>query len=459
MDDDFGLADFQHYKKSADIIKKEREFHGHSVSDGITKPEIQKNRIESRRIVEDGGGNNRNIHENGGSNSRTDENDGRQNLIVDVNTDESQISTDSLASYATLKEPLVFHSKLTNPYLNLAVEDYIYNKMPIATTGNYNRLLFYVNQPCVVIGKNQNPWKEVNLPLLTSLQIPLVRRRSGGGTVVHDTGNVNYSFMTTKEAFDRFTFAHLVADSVNSLKGKQIKVNERGDLVTAEDNLKISGLAYKLSRGKSYHHGTMLLSLKLDVLKRLLHRDTSKLGVVDAMNSISSVPAKVGNLGFTPNEFASAVADGFDVAYGVEKESDEQDEVYDQDAMFGFNHFMPQVQHVEITEDMLPQEVHDTAADLKQWSWRYGNTPRFSHEITNEKLGFTVKFLVNKGAIVELFELTFNGPVKKEIVDSFAYLKVFVEENDLEYMGSNVAGFITNDEISDWLGMAIDGTI
>ena len=52
---------------------------------------------------------------------------------------------------------------------------------------NYNRLMFYKNWPCAVIGKNQNPWKEVNLPLLNSLHIPLVRRRSGGGTVVHDS--------------------------------------------------------------------------------------------------------------------------------------------------------------------------------------------------------------------------------------------------------------------------------
>ncbi|KAK6203272.1 uncharacterized protein RJT21DRAFT_25886 [Scheffersomyces amazonensis] len=438
--DDLNLGDFQHYKESPDVITKKLEFIGES----------QKS----------------------------------QEKIVNVNSvtnDEVRIDLETVVS---LKEPVVFVSKLSNPYINLAIEDYIYHKMPKPEdiNVNYNRLMFYVNSPCVVIGKNQNPWKEVNLPLLNSLSIPLVRRRSGGGTVVHDLGNVNYSFMTTKEKFDRFTFANLVTNAVNSIPGSKysIEVNERGDITTKSSqdgiNYKVSGSAYKLSKGKSYHHGTMLLNSRLDILGKLLHRDESKLGIVDASNSIDSVKSKVTNLELTQEQFIQYVSDKFSDLYGTELSTEETQKVsdndeYDQDELFGLKDFVQantinRISKIVTVDETtkLPLQVFETAKELKKWSWRFGSTPKFTHELNNEKFGFKIKFHIDKHGHLETFELDFIETENRllsieKINESFAFLDMHIKNNKLKYTGSDVAGFITNDIISDWVGQSIDGTI
>lgn len=352
----------------------------------------------------------------------------------------------SLSQVAEVKKPLVIVSKLNDPYINLALEDYIFTKMPLPNhkLHNYNRLMFYTNTPCVVIGKNQNPWKEANLPLLNSLHIPLVRRNSGGGTVVHDMGNVNFSYMTTKEAFDRLKFANIVVEAVNKHASSpvQLEVNERGDIVTKSIdgiNYKVSGSAYKLAKGRSYHHGTMLLNLRLDILGQLLSRDESKLGKVDAMSSIPSVKSKVKNVEIPSDVFRQVVTNAF------KSYSGEEPEVF------------------EITKGTeLPSEVSELATHLTTREWVYGNTPKFTHELRSEEYGFTVKFEMDRKTVVSSVILQFDAAVseteEKVIRDSFQYLALMAKKGVLKYSGSEVAGFVTHDEISDWLGMAIDGT-
>ncbi|KAK6458124.1 uncharacterized protein RJT20DRAFT_144512 [Scheffersomyces xylosifermentans] len=443
--DDFNLGDFQHYKESDDIIAMKLELANPTFHND--KEKVVPKPIEAQK--------------------------------------ENSPFCNELSEVVGIKEPMVFVSKLTNPYLNLAVEDYIYNQMPKPEdpSTNYNRLMFYINSPCVVIGKNQNPWKEVNLPLLNSLHIPLIRRRSGGGTVVHDQGNVNYSFMTTKERFDRFTFANIIKDAVNASNQSkyQLEVNDRGDITTTtqEDgiNYKISGSAYKLSKGKSYHHGTMLLNSRLDILGKLLSRDETKLGVVDATNSISSVKSKVTNLEIDSQTFIDAITSGFKESYGLAEEinrgelSLEEQEALEQNELLGLGDFIEansnsRFARVVTVDDatVLPDAVNQMADELKSWGWRYGGTPKFTHQLSNDKFGFKVKFIVGKGAILEGFELEFIGNEsklisEKKITESFKYLEAFIKNNKLEYTGSNVAGFITNDFISDWVGESIDGTI
>lgn len=374
-----------------------------------------------------------------------------------------------LSEVAQQHNPVVFVSKLNNPYTNLAIEDYIYNAMPKPESpkdNTFNRLMFYINTPCVVIGKNQNPWQEVNLPVLNSLGIPMLRRRSGGGTVVHDLGNVNYSFMTTKGNFDRFKFIEYITNGVNKSNPLfKIQANERGDIVSEEIdgiNYKISGSAYKLSKGKSYHHGTMLLNLKLDVLGKLLHRDESKLGVVDAMNSISSVKSKVMNLEMDSVKFIQVVSNEFKNIYGANEEQDK--EAVEFNDMLGLLDFMGNVPVTVYTIDgntELPSEIKQTSEELQQWSWKFGHTPKFTHLLTNEKHNFTLLFEVEQG-LLKGFKLDFKGSndaKSKEISQSFQYLQLHIKNHPLQYTGSNVAGYVLDDEISDWIGESIDGTV
>ena len=257
-------------------------------------------------------------------------------------------------------------------------------------------------------------------------------------------GNVNFSYMTTKEAFDRLKFANIVVEAVNKHASSpvQLEVNERGDIVTKSIdgiNYKVSGSAYKLAKGRSYHHGTMLLNLRLDILGQLLSRDESKLGKVDAMSSIPSVKSKVKNVEIPSDVFRQVVTNAF------KSYSGEEPEVF------------------EITKGTeLPSEVSELATHLTTREWVYGNTPKFTHELRSEEYGFTVKFEMDRKTVVSSVILQFDAAVseteEKVIRDSFQYLALMAKKGVLKYSGSEVAGFVTHDEISDWLGMAIDGT-
>ncbi|KAF4430185.1 putative lipoate-protein ligase A [Colletotrichum fructicola] len=175
----------------------------------------------------------------------------------------------------------VYISNSRSPHINLSIEHHLLQTTP----SDSNVLFLYTNRPSIVIGRNQNPWLEVNLPLLQSLDrsrdaIDLVRRRSGGGTVFHDEGNVNYSVICPPANFDRDKHAEMVCRALHKLGVPDVAVNCRHDIVmttpsatpiplssctgkplaNAENTYKISGSAYKLTRLRSLHHGTCLLS-------------------------------------------------------------------------------------------------------------------------------------------------------------------------------------------------------
>lgn len=162
------------------------------------------------------------------------------------------------------KKVQVYQSTSNDPYLNLSIEHHL---LQHSHPDSYI-LFLYINDPCVVIGRNQNPWLEVNLPALQEEQdIKLVRRRSGGGTVFHDHGNVNWSVICPPAVFDRDKHAEMVVRALKDLGVTTAKVNERHDIVIAGDGrgkgndiFKVSGSAYKLTRLRSLHHGTCLLN-------------------------------------------------------------------------------------------------------------------------------------------------------------------------------------------------------
>ncbi|KAI5963180.1 uncharacterized protein KGF55_002972 [Candida pseudojiufengensis] len=430
--DDFGLGDFKHYQESSDILKRKNKLY-----DGI---------------------------------------DGKTEIKPKQQTQQTQQNALSLESMASLKEPSIFISKLNDPYLNLAIEDYIYNKMPLpSTTSKFNseRLLFYINSSCVIIGKNQNPWKEVNLPILNHLKnYPLIRRKSGGGTVVHDLGNVNFSFMTSKLNFDRFKFVNLVVDSVNNSKNasKKLEVNKRGDIVTkdgGDEELKISGSAYKLSKGKSYHHSTMLLNSNLKNLRRILHRDEKDLGVVDSKSSISSVKSKVTNLEIDSNKFIEIVSNGFKQEFGLTSEDQEEleqdEETKEFNEIMGLSDFASSIKSTnvfEITSNInLPQEVIDTSNELKTWNWKFGHTPPFHHYLVNDKLGIKLKFYIEKGKIIQIdWELVEPNEEIEFALCKFEEVAIGIEyRGDLIYDLFKFQYMKISRRIGLWLSRSIDG--
>ncbi|CAN3354410.1 hypothetical protein DICA1_B11958 [Diutina catenulata] len=451
--DDYGLEDFQHYHPPASDVT--------ALTNKLTSAlaELKQEREELRELKE-------RLEElydkllTDGKITRKERK--TENKAASVKPPAVVIPTKPFPQQEIESErPAIVVSELHDPFLNLALEDYVYHQMPESS----KRLMFYTNSPCVVIGKNQNPWKEVNLPVLNSLGVPLVRRNSGGGTVVHDHGNINFSFMTSKSEFDRFYFAQLVVNAANRVYARGVKVNDRGDIVT-NDGYKVSGSAYKISKGRSYHHGTMLLSSRLDVLGKLLHR-TPELGKVTCQ-SIDSVKSSVTNTEIDPEVFIEEVSLQFEREFGkVEPVSEEMQEALDQNEMLGLGAFVEAERKsaptLSINESIiLPKAVVERAQELKEWAWRYGHTPKFTHEFVNTQLGFTLQFEVAKGAIVTGMTLEVTNPSimpAKQITEAFEILQAQIDSGELKYTGSTMAGFILDDKISDWVGQSIDGTV
>jgi lipoate-protein ligase A len=145
----------------------------------------------------------------------------------------------------------------------------------------------------------------------------LVRRRSGGGTVWHDEGNVNYSVICPTAKFDRDKHAEMVVRALRSLNVEEVKVNERHDIVmdspTSDSPYKISGSAYKLTRLRSLHHGTCLLSSpNLQDIGDYLH---SPAKMFIKARGVDSVRSAIANVNVGNDDFEKAVVGQFQDMY------------------------------------------------------------------------------------------------------------------------------------------------
>ena len=153
----------------------------------------------------------------------------------------------------------VFHSTNESPLHNLALEHEL-----LGQADRRPLLLCWVSGPAVVIGRNQNPWQEVNLDYIDEHDIQLVRRESGGGAVYHDTGNLNCSFIAP-QAGDAVEKNLLLLTRVLHSIGVQAKYNAHHDITVA--GKKVSGSAFRISKGRLLHHATVLVSANLDHLR------------------------------------------------------------------------------------------------------------------------------------------------------------------------------------------------
>ena len=216
----------------------------------------------------------------------------------------------------------IYISRSLDPFLNLSIEHYLLQHSP----PNSTVLFLYTDRPCVVLGRNQNPWLEVNLSALKRAsvgsiekEVLLVRRRSGGGTVFHDEGNVNYSVICPTSVFHRDKHAQMVVDALQSLGVSSTRVNARHDIVMDSPSsapnqpLKVSGSAYKLTRLRSLHHGTCLLSSPNLKTMSLFLRSPAKPYI--KARGVESVSSPVGNVGVTNDAFEEAVVRQFGKVY------------------------------------------------------------------------------------------------------------------------------------------------
>ena len=173
-----------------------------------------------------------------------------------------------------------------DPYYNLAVEEYfLFNS-------DEDVFMLWQNDNTAVIGKNQNVYAEINIPYAKEKNITVVRRITGGGAVYHDLGNVNYTFITSREKSGALNFSYFTSPIISALVqyGINAELSGRNDILC--NGVKFSGNAQHSTESRTLHHGTLLFDSDLSVMPGLLTVDPDKI----KSKSIKSVRSRVANL-------------------------------------------------------------------------------------------------------------------------------------------------------------------
>lgn len=236
-------------------------------------------------------------------------------------------------------------------------------------------LYFYVNKNAVIIGRNQNAWKECSIANMDADGVQLVRRHSGGGAVFHDNGNLNFSFITDEKHYDLNRQMRVILNAVSKL-GLKAELSGRNDITV--DGKKFSGNAFSLAKGNRSHHGTILVNADLTKLSNYLCVSKEKM----RSKGIDSVRARVCNIcelssGLTVEAMRRLVIESFIEEYGAASEY-----VFDGTAL---------------------AEVEERRERLASWEWRFGKTPQFDFE-TDKRFSFgdtQIYFNLRDGVIRE----------------------------------------------------------
>lgn len=267
---------------------------------------------------------------------------------------------------------------ITDPRINLAIEEYILRNMDIEQD---DFLLFYINQPSIIIGKNQNTIEEINTDYVEDNDIIVVRRLSGGGAVYHDLGNLNFSFLT-KDDGDSFhnykKFTQPVVDALGKL-GVNAELSGRNDILA--EGRKVSGNAQYATRGRMFSHGTLLFDTEIDAVVSALKVKQDKI----ESKGIKSIRSRVANISeflidaITIEQFRTAILTSI---FGGEEH----------------------IRYYELTEEDWAN-IHALSKERYQtWEWNYGKSPRFniqkSHRFPSGNID--IRLEVNKGTIEEV---------------------------------------------------------
>lgn len=246
---------------------------------------------------------------------------------------------------------LIVESRSPDVCRNLAIEEHLMEE-----ENRCGPILFlWRSDRAVVIGKNQNPWRECRLDRMAADGVPLARRVSGGGAVYHDAGNLNYCVIADRSAYRPESAFRMVLEALDTLN---IEGERTGKSNLSVGGAKFSGNAFCYRRRRVMHHGTLLLHADLERLGRYLgpviHGIETK--------AVVSEPAPVTNLNLGMEETIQAIAASFASLYGGGSPTC-------------------------LTDDALPEaDLMPLIGRHRSAEWLYGSTPRFSVEINAARL-------------------------------------------------------------------------
>ncbi|HEX3006704.1 MAG TPA: lipoate--protein ligase [Bacteroidales bacterium] len=264
-------------------------------------------------------------------------------------------------------------SNSSNPRFNLATEEYLLKN------SRDNIIFLYRNDPCIVVGKHQNAMGEINYRFVYAHGIPVIRRISGGGTVFHDEGNFNFTFLQNGEEGNLVNFRAFispVAKFLNEL-GIEAEIGPRNDILIA--GLKVSGNAEHIFKKRTLHHGTLLYSSALANLRNALHIDPAKY----TDRAVKSVRSKVTN-----------------IKDNLKKDVTSQ-QFFDSLAEYLLNYY--QASPFSLPEDAA-SVIHDSSnTKYSDWNWNFGYSPNylFINSFSYNYVNYNVELEVEKGMIMK----------------------------------------------------------
>ncbi|WP_421384103.1 lipoate--protein ligase [Bacillus salacetis] len=262
---------------------------------------------------------------------------------------------------------------ITDPRINLAIEEYALKNLDI----NETYLLFYINEPSIIIGKNQNTIEEINTEYVEAQKLHVVRRLSGGGAVYHDLGNLNFSFITKDDGESFHNFQKFTEPVIKALKklGVNAELSGRNDIEA--EGRKISGNAQFSTKGRMFSHGTLLFDSEIENVVSALKVRKDKI----ESKGIKSIRSRVANIAeFLEEKISITEFRSMLLRY-----------IFDEN---------------EVEEYVLTEEDWKNINELSQqryqnWEWNYGRSPKFNlqHSHRFPVGSIDIRLEVNKGVI------------------------------------------------------------
>jgi lipoate-protein ligase A len=270
---------------------------------------------------------------------------------------------------------LYIYNKNTNPYFNLAAEEYVLKEF------QEECFMLWRNEPSIIVGKNQNTLAEINLDYVRQHKIPVVRRLSGGGAVFHDLGNLNFTFIVNEDVSSFSDFKRFTQPIIDVLRKLSINAEFSGRNDITIDGKKISGNAQYYYKNRILHHGTLLFSSSITDLSAALKVRPVKF----EDKGVKSVSKRVTNISEHLKE-PITIEQFIDLIMNYIREQTAESEMY------------------EFTSEDIQKIEKLVRGKYSTWEWNFGTSPDYSFKNEKKFTGGTVEVNLNveKGIIKDI---------------------------------------------------------
>ena len=308
---------------------------------------------------------------------------------------------------------LILLQPSTDPYFNIATEEYLLRN------SSDSFFIIYRNEPSIIIGKHQNAIAEINLDFVKQKGLKVVRRLSGGGTVYHDSGNINYAFIANGSEgnlVDFKKFTQPIIDVLNSLS-IDARIGGKNDIRVGDK--KISGNAEHVYKNRVLHHGTLLFSSNLDELNESIKIDPK--AYTD--KAVKSIRSHVSNITeYLKNDLSIDSFTSLLVDY--------------------INQSIPDVKPFTLSEAEINAINDLVKSKYSTWDWNFGYSPSYTlnRRIEVDGKPISIELVVEKGIISQI-SITHNGK-------RLSFLEQLLIGNNHDYDSISKVIYKTDFEIS-----------